>query len=68
MRKTVGIGLVLVFALSFAFGALVTPADAKPPIPCEYRCINQDWYLCCLYPIGEICTFVSYVCEYPPGG
>ncbi len=69
MRKLIVCGLVVAFAFSFAAGAMVSPVEAKPPIPCEYRCINQDWYLCCLYGMPplmyEVCTFVQYGCELP---
>ena len=56
MKKILTLSLVLIFAFSFAAGIFVTPAQAKHPIPCEYRCINHDWYLCCYYPFGEVCT------------
>ncbi len=64
MRKLIISVMVLAFVFSFAVGAMVSSVDAKPPIPCEYRCIAADWYLCCMYPapVGEVCYFQHYCC------
>jgi hypothetical protein len=58
MRKILALGFLVVFALSIMIGAMITPAQAKPPIPCTWKCINGDTYFCCLYPkIGEVCKW-----------
>ena len=65
MKKILTIALFSVFAFSFVAGILATPVKAKnTKIPCEYRCINHDWYLCCIYPapVGEVCTFYQMGC------
>ncbi len=63
MKKFLTITLFSVFAFSFVAGILATTVKAKPPTACEYRCVEQDWYLCCLTPTGEVCTFIHYTCE-----
>ena len=63
MRKTLSFALVGVFVLSFAFGAVFTTVDAKPPLPATYKCINHDTYFCVMYPSGEVCTFEEYGCD-----
>ncbi len=72
MKKLIGIGFIAIFALSVFLGVMSDVTEARPvppPTPCTYRCINQDWYLCCLYWFGptsdpvEICTFEHYMCE-----
>lgn len=72
MKKMIGIGLIAIFAFSFFMGVMIDTTQARPgplPTPCTYRCINQDWYLCCLYWYGidpnpvEVCTFEHYMCE-----
>ena len=68
MRKILAAGLFVVFALSFVVGVMTSTSQARPKIPCTYRCINQDWYLCCLCnppTLIETCEFVQYMCEYP---
>ncbi|MEZ5360685.1 MAG: hypothetical protein R3F48_17865 [Candidatus Zixiibacteriota bacterium] len=69
MRKIIGLGLIALFALSFFAGAMIDQAQAKNPIPCTYRCINQDWHKCCIYMIEgvptEICVWHQYECTFP---
>ena len=67
MKKTTAIMLVLLFAASVMVGAVLSQqAQAKPPIPCTTKCINQDTYLCCIVdfnPITEVCTFQHTLCD-----
>ncbi len=69
MRKIVGLSFVILFAFSFMSGAMIDTTEARPGIPCTYRCINQDWHFCCMYMIfgvpTEICEFHQYECTLP---
>jgi hypothetical protein len=63
MRKITALALVLVFAFSFVLGAMISSTQARPPIPCTWKCIDGDTYFCCLYPkIGEVCKLDHYGC------
>lgn len=67
MKRTTVAMMVVLFAASMMVGALVSPqVEAKPPIPCTYKCINQDTYFCCLVafnPVTEVCTFQEILCD-----
>jgi hypothetical protein len=68
MRKIIILGLLMAFVFSFTVGVLNTSTQAKPPIPCTYKCINQDWYFCCICPgtFWETCEFLQYDCATQP--
>ncbi|UCD95592.1 MAG: hypothetical protein JSU69_05950 [Candidatus Zixiibacteriota bacterium] len=65
MRKAVGVVLLVIFAASFAVGALVSTSHAGPPPGCEFKCMGGDTYLCCVAPRPPYemrCYFVHYGC------
>jgi hypothetical protein len=65
MRKLISLAVVTVFALSFVLGSVLTTAEARPPIPATYKCINHDMYFCILVganPLTECCEWYEDGC------
>jgi hypothetical protein len=70
VKKIVMISLIGIFTLYFIAGIMATTTYARLPIPCTYKCINHDWYFCCICPgtTWETCGFLQYDCETDPIG
>ena len=50
MKRIIAMLFIVVFVVSFAIGALVSTAEAKPP--CIATCINGTYWVCCPLPGG----------------
>ena len=63
MKRLLIAVLVVVFAVSFTVGILVSTAQAKPP--CFATCLNGTYWVCCPLPGGGLNCFWGDPCDWP---
>lgn len=63
MKRIITAVLVVVFAVSFTIGILVSNAEARPQ--CIATCLNGSWYICCPDGQGGWYCYTGGPCDWP---